>query len=282
MKKLRKSLNKKLLFSIVLLCVIISVVSCVIGFLQYNNTIRRLYNENGYMLGSMILEQIDGDRIAEYAQTWTRDAYYSEMEDYLKEVEDYLKEVEEASGAAYIYMVVPYENQKMRYIYDSSGMDIGDYDPISSYFDKVYAVYETGEKPEGYFVRRSQKYGYLTSSIMAVKDHNGKIAALLFVDIHMEVIVSTLAGYVLRAALICGGLLILFCMFYWLLLKRMLLKPIALIRQNAFEFANNDAQLTDALGQIQTGDELQELAQSVLTMEHAIIQYIAHVQRVTA
>lgn len=275
MKKLRKSLNKKLLFSIVLLCVIISVVSCVIGFLQYNNTIRRLYNENGYMLGSIILEQIDGDRIAEYAQTWTRDAYYSEME-------DYLKEVEEASGAAYIYMVVPYENREMRYIYDSSGMDIGDYDPISSYFDKVYAVYETGEKPEGYFVRRSQKYGYLTSSIMAVKDHNGKIAALLFVDIHMEVIVSTLAGYVLRAALICGGLLILFCMFYWLLLKRMLLKPIALIRQNAFEFANNDAQLTDALGQIQTGDELQELAQSVLTMEHAIIQYIAHVQRVTA
>lgn len=34
----------------------------------------------------------------------------------------------------------------------------------------------------------------------------------------------------------------------------MLLKPIALIRQNAFEFANNDAQLTDALGQIQTGE----------------------------
>ena len=79
MKKLRKSLNKKLLFSIVLLCVIISVVSCVIGFLQYNNTIRRLYNENGYMLGSIILEQIDGDRIAEYAQTWTRDAYYRYM-----------------------------------------------------------------------------------------------------------------------------------------------------------------------------------------------------------
>lgn len=114
MKKLRKNLNKKLLFSIVLLCVIISVVSCVIGFLQYNNTIRRLYNENGYMLGSMILEQIDGDRIAEYAQTWTRDAYYSEME-------DYLKEVEEASGAAYIYMAVPYENQEMHGLCASGG-----------------------------------------------------------------------------------------------------------------------------------------------------------------
>lgn len=275
MKTFRKSLNKKLLSSIVLLSVVISAVSCVVGFLQYNNTIRRLYNENGYMLGSLILEEIDCDKIAEYTQTWTEDAYYGEMA-------EYLKEVEKASGAAYIYMVVPYEDGNMRYVYDSSGMEIGSYDPISSYYDKVYAVYETGEKPSGYFVRKSAKYGYLTSSIMAVRDKDGKIAALLFVDIHMELIVSTLASYVLRAAVICSGLLVLFCVFYWFLLKRMLLGPIAMIRQNAFDFANNDAQLTDTLDQIRTGDELQELAQSVSTMEHAIIQYIAHVQRVTA
>lgn len=275
MKTLRKSLNKKLLLSIVLLCVVISVVSCVVGFLQYNNTIRKLYNKNGYMLGNLILEQIDGDRIADYTQTWKVDTYYNEMS-------EYLKEIEEASGAAYIYIVVPCENGKMRYVYDSSGMNIGDYDPISSYYEEVCQVYETGEKPEGYFVRQSEKYGYLTSSIMAVRDNNGNIAALLFVDIHMEVIVSTLVSYVLRAALICSGLLVLFCVFYWFLLKRILLKPIAIIRQNAFDFANNDAQLTETLDQVQTGDELQELAQSVSTMEHDIIQYIAHVQQVTA
>lgn len=275
MKTLRKSLNKKLLFSIVILCVVISAVSGVVGFLQYNNTIRRLYNRNGYMLGNIILEQIDGDKIAEYAQTWTADEYYNEMA-------DYLKEVEKASHAAYIYIAVPCENGEMRYIYDSSGMDIGDYDPISSYYEEVCAVYETGEKPEGYFVRQSAKYGYLTSSIMAVKDRNGNVAALLFVDIHMELVVSTLVSYVLRAVLICSGLLVLFCVFYWFLLKRILLKPIAIIRQNAFDFANSDAQLTDTLEQIQTGDELQELAQSVSTMEHDIIKYIEHVQQVTA
>ena len=117
---------------------------------------------------------------------------------------------------------------------------------------------------------------------MPVKDKNGNTAALLFVDIHMELIVSTLASYVLRAAIICSGLLVLFCVLYWFLLKQMLLRPIAIIRQNAFDFANSDAQLTDTLEQIQTGDELQELAQSVSTMEHVIIQYIAHVERVTA
>ena len=108
MKTLRKSLNKKLLLSIVLLCVVISVVSCVVGFLQYNNTIRKLYNKNGYMLGNLILEQIDGDRIADYTQTWKADSYYNEMS-------EYLKEIEKASGAAYIYIVVPCKNGKMRY-----------------------------------------------------------------------------------------------------------------------------------------------------------------------
>lgn len=275
MKKLKKSLNKKLLFSIVLLCAVISAVSCIIGFWQYDNTIRRLYNENGYMIGNIILEQLDHDKIAEYADTWSEDAYYSEME-------NYLREVEEASGAAYIYIVVPYEDQTMRYIYDSSGLSIGDYDPISAYYEEVYAVYETGVKQDSYFVRRSAKYGYLTSSILPVTDKNGNTAALLFVDVSMDLIVSTLAGYVLRAVLISVGLLTLFCIFYWFFLKRILLEPIAVIRQNAFDFADNDAQMTDTLEQIQTGDELQELALSVLTMEHAIIQYIAHIQRVTA
>ena len=74
----------------------------------------------------------------------------------------------------------------MRYVYDSSGMNIGAYDPISFYYEQVCEVYETGEKPDSYFVRKSEKYGYLTSSIMAVKDSDGNIAALLFVDTHMD------------------------------------------------------------------------------------------------
>lgn len=274
-RKKRRSLNKKLLTSIILLAVIISAASCLVGYMQYNNTIRRLYNENGYVIGDIILEQLEHDKIAEYAYTWTKDSYYDEMA-------EYLKGVEEASGAAYIYIVVPYGNQTMRYIYDSSGMSIGDYDPVSSYYDEVYAAYETGERQDCYFVRRSQKYGYLTSSVLPIQDGDGRTAALLFVDVHMALIVSALLGYVLRAVFISGGLLAVFCVIYWFFMKRSLLKPISIIRRNAHEFAESNANLTDTLEQIKTRDELQDLAESISTMEHSIVEYISNIKKVTA
>ncbi len=40
------------------------------------------------------------------------------------------------------------------------------------------------KEPEDCFIRQSEKYGYLTSSIMVVKDKNDNITALLFVDIY--------------------------------------------------------------------------------------------------
>jgi len=274
-RKKRRSLNKKLLTSIILLAVIISAASCLVGYMQYNNTIRRLYNENGYVIGDIILEQLEHDKIAEYADTWTKDSYYDEMA-------EYLKGVEEASGAAYIYIVVPYGNQTMRYIYDSSGLSIGDYDPVSSYYDEVCAAYETGERQDCYFVRRSQKYGYLTSSVLPIPDGEGRTVALLFVDVHMALIVSALMRYVLRAVFISGVLLAVFCVIYWFFMKRSLLKPISIIRRNAHEFAESNANLTDTLEQIKTRDELQDLAESISTMEHSIVEYISNIKKVTA
>ncbi len=274
-KKIRKSINHKLLTSIVVLSIIISAVSCLIGYMQYNETIRKLYNENGYVIGDIILEQIDHDKVAQYADNWAEDGYYPEMT-------AYLEGVHEVSNTAFIYIVVPNEDQTMRYIYDSSGMKLGETDPISSYFDQVYSIYETGERQNDYFVRTSSKYGYLTSSILPIKDSNQNVVALLFVDVHMELIVSTLVGYVVRAVAISAVLLLVFCVLYWYFMNHSFLTPIAIIRKNAHDFAESGGELTDTLSQIKTGDELEELAQSISLMEHDIVDYIANIQRVTA
>ncbi|MDD3338826.1 MAG: PP2C family protein-serine/threonine phosphatase [Lachnospiraceae bacterium] len=275
-KRKRMSLRRRIMFSIILLSVLISAVSCLVGYLQYENTIRKLYNENGYVIGDIIMDQIDHDKIADYAINWSKDNYYEEMT-------QYLKNVEKSSGCAFIYIAIPdKESQTIKYIYDSSGLSIGDSDTVSALFDEMYAVYETGERQDNKFVRKSPKYGYLTSSIIPIKDSNEKVAALLFVDVHMQLIVSTLMEYVLRAVLISGGLLLIFCILYWYFMKQSLIVPISIIRKNAHDFAESDGKLTDTLEQVQTGDELQELADDISMMEHAIVQYIAHIQRVTA
>lgn len=274
-KKKRFGLDHKILISIILLTVIMSLASCVIGYVQYSNTIRKLYNENGYVVGEIILNEIDHDKIAEYAVTWEEDEYYKEMT-------SYLKRVEETSGAAYIYIIIPAENETMRYIYDSSGLNMGDYDPVSTNYDKIVYTYETGERTDDYYERRSKKYGYLTSSVLPVKNSRGETVAVLFVDIHMELIVSTLMGYIFRVLLISAVILLVFCIGYWYFMKNSVIKPINIIIKNAQDFEKSDAQLTDTLDLVKTGDELQELAETIFSMEHAIVQYISNIKYVTA
>ena len=157
----RFGISKKLLLSIILMTLLICVISTISGYYQYDGAIRKLYNDNGYVIGNIILEHIDHDKVGYYAQTWTEDENYAE-------IAGYLKDVEQISGAAFIYIVTVYEDQTLRYVFDSSGTPIGETDPVSSHFDEVWAAYTEGKKPESYLVRHSAKYGYLTSSMLPI------------------------------------------------------------------------------------------------------------------
>ena len=271
----RFGISKKLLLSIILMTLLICVISTISGYYQYDGAIRKLYNDNGYVIGNIILEHIDHDKVGYYAQTWTEDENYAE-------IAGYLKDVEQISGAAFIYIVTVYEDQTLRYVFDSSGTPIGETDPVSSHFDEVWAAYTEGKKPESYLVRHSAKYGYLTSSMLPIIDSQGKVVALLLVDVWMEVILSTLYSYIIKMVLISAGVLALFSVAYWFFMRRNFIGPLMRIRGNVTEFARNDTKTTISLSDIQTGDEIQDLAQSIGTMESDIVQYIDNIRKITA
>ena len=271
----RFGISKKLVLSVVLLTVLICALSTISGFVQYNNTIRKLYNDNGYVIANIILDNIDHDQVGRYAQTWTEDEDYAEMK-------EYLDKVTEASGAAFIYIVTFSEDHTMRYIYDSSGLAIGDTDPVSSYFDEAWAAYTRGVKPDNYMVRNSKKYGYLTSSMMPVIDSRGKVVAVLLVDVWMQLIMTTLRGYIVRMILFSLGTLAVFCIAYWFYLRRKFIGPLMKIRDNVTEFARNDTVTATSLEGIRTKDEIQELAESISRMENDIVQYIGNIRTITA
>ncbi len=273
--KIRFGINKKVLMSVIMMTVLICLISTLSGYYQYSNTIRKLYNDNGYGIANIILDHLDHDKIGHYAQTWTEDEDYAEMA-------EYLRDVEEASGAAYIYIVTVHEDQTVRYVYDSSGLPIGGTDPVSSHFDEVWKAYTEGTRPDDYIVRHSKKYGYLTSSIMPVIDSNGNIVALLFVDVWMKVIIATLNGYILKMILFSLGVLALFSVAYWFFMRKHFINPLMQIRRNVTEFAQKDTVTTTSLETIHTKDEIQDLAQSIHLMENDIITYIDNIKSITA
>ena len=273
--KIRFGISKKLLLGVALLTIFICVVSTISGYLQYSETIRKMYNDNGYVVGNIILDHIDHDKVGHYAQTWTEDEDYAE-------IADYLKDVEKISGVAFIYIVTLNEDQTIRYIFDTSGTPIGSSDPVPSNFDEAWEAYTQGKRPESYMVRHSPKYGYLTSSMLPIIDSQGKVVAMLSVDVWMKVIISTLTDYILRMVLISLIVLILFGVGYWIFMRRNFIGPLMLIRGNVSEFAQNETVTTTSLDGIQTKDEIQELAQDITQMENDIVKYIDNIQTITA
>ena len=274
-RPIRFGISTKMLLSVVVLIVLVCGVSTFSGYYHYSETIRKLYNDNGYVIGNIILDNIDCDKVANYARTWTKDGDYGW-------IWNYLKNVETASQAAYIYIVTVYEDQTVRYVFDSSGLELGDTDPVSSHFDEVWAAYTEGKKPESYIVRHSPKYGFLTSSILPVRDSGGDIVALLFVDVWMKDIMTTLYGYILRMVLISLAALAIFGVAHMFLMRRNFIDPLMQIRGNVTEFAQNDTVTTTPLEDIRTKDEIQDLAESISLMESDIVKYIGSIRTITA
>ena len=278
MKVKRKSVGKKILLSVIVFTIIVGIVTCIVGGIRFQHNIQKMYSDIGYKVGEVILGEIDEKRIAEYAENFEKDdndAYYEKMSAFLKRVELETK-------SAYIYIIVPDETGMMTYIYDSSGLCLGDKDPISTYSDELNKVYKTGERSDIYFVRKSAKYGYLTSSVLPVKMINGDTVALLLVDTFMETIENDIKSYVASIAGITLVLLILFCIGYWRYMEWQIIKPIHIIGKSANTFATNDAQITDELQNVNTKDEFEDLANDILHMEHSIIDYIKDITEVTA
>ncbi len=274
MRKRKLTVNEKTATGIIIFAVILSVLIGVAGSLIFDRAIQKQYNDRGYVVANMILHAIDHDRIARYVETWEEDEYYPQMEAYLRAVEDY-------SNAAYIYIAVPYEDRTMRYVYDSDTF-MGDTDPIAADFDEVWNAYINGERPESYLTRNSPKYGALTSSCLPVKDSSGKVVALLFVDTHMEVILSTLYKYICNMIIISVILLIAYCMINFRLLNKNFIGPITVIMKNVSTFVQNNAHSDGMLETIKTGDEMEDLAREIDKMENDIVKYIDNIQAITA
>ena len=274
-KRFRFGIGKKLLLGVVLLTVLICVTSTVSGYYQYSNTIRKMYNDNGYVVANIILDNIDHDKVGHYAQTWAEDEDYAE-------IEDYIKDVAKASDVAFIYIVTLNEDQTIRYIFDSTGVPIGSSDPVPANFDEAWEAYTQGKRPDSYMVRHSPKYGYLTSSMLPIIDSQGKVVAMLSVDVRMQVIIGTLREYILRMVLISLGVLVIFMVIYWFAMKKYFVGPLMRIRDNVTEFAENDTVTSTSLEGIRTRDEIQQLAESISKMEGDIVRYIDNIRTITA
>ena len=66
-RRIRLGISKKMLLFVILLTVLICAASTFSGYVQYSETIRKLYNDNGYVIANIILDHINHDQVGYYA-----------------------------------------------------------------------------------------------------------------------------------------------------------------------------------------------------------------------
>ncbi len=212
-----------------------------------------------------------------------KDEKYQQMLDTLFIFEDQSKE---RNDIEYIYVQV-IEGDKVTYIFDADHTEdryqLGTVRPVSS------SLNDTNNLENGIpaFISNNPDDGWLCSCMRPVRDSDGNPVALVGVDISMSKVVTdgivyfvTLIGIILIAV----GLLIL------LILKgtaSALVAPINRLSEAARSFVEDKGEASkerSAISRlnIQTGDEIEILCDSIKQMEHDINDYITNLTAVTA
>ena len=261
-----------------------------------------IYNQKTDQIAHMCSRMIDGDYIEEltddiYGKSFSviKSVPYGSIRenavktwlkshDYLEEFETYssvLERVKETMGASYIYVTT---------IDGDVAMDILDPDDI---YNSV--GYETillkefrdkginkNEKVEP--IITNGQYGWLSSGGYPIYNSKNEAVAVVFVDVNVVDIISSVAIFVIVEFILSTIFVILIIVFVVNHVKKRIARPVEQLTKAVDEFANSDELDASSIVKlnINTGDEIEVLYNSTQKMQENIIEYMENLTKVTA
>ena len=300
MKKRR--LSVKIIGGFVVLSLLITAVSCLIGYMRYTKTIEKMYNDKAYNIANTVYEYLDGDLIGGYRER-LRNVDGDEREKVSDEITaepeyqrmlSYINTFREKMGANYIYIADMTDKNSalttdMTYLFDADNPN-DDIDPYKVgdvvedewvFPDELAYMYEKGVPADNYYYSNSD-FGYNTSGIVPIKNSKDKVVALLAVELTMQSMIAARIQYisfVVLLSILITAIIIIISAFYY---KRSLIDPIETITDEVSRFVESETEVSQKLDTIKTGDEIETLSQSVLRMEISINEYIENITKITA
>ena len=284
--------------------------SIIVGVNTYRNSIYRHYNDIGFQIAQSAELLFDKDELKQWGdlsyQYNTTGEGKEEIDeivasDHYQELLDLLLKMTEGMGVNDIYVIVldtdlvdkytpellsAGEWNPLYYIMDTYPMEeyrffLGDCSPISpDYLDPCKSVFVNGKPYDGYMVSEGT-YGYNITSFYPV-NNNGETIAIIGVETPMLTLQSDVKQYIfIVLVIVCIVSAILFILTAIILIN-LLVKPIQLIAYEADNFVKNENEISESLKKVHTRDEIQVLAESVLSMEVGINEYIENLTKITA
>ncbi|MGI6090263.1 MAG: SpoIIE family protein phosphatase [Saccharofermentanales bacterium] len=272
MKKSYK-LSNKLIVGFVLLGILICAVSIVISYFKYRATVGKKQNDVAYRIANVGLSYVDGDDIERYLETGQTDEAYEIMGRYLSELR--------ANMNVNHLFIAKLEGIELTYIFDADNpadefepFRLGDKGKINAKFEKdIGRIANEGVRVDNYFYSRSE-FGYNTSAIVPVYNSQDVIVAILVVEISMGILQSILTEFVVFITAASVLIIGIFIAVYLTYLQRKVVLPIQIMTDETDAFIKNEAEVSERLSSIVTGDEIERLAGAIYKMQVDIKEYI--------
>lgn len=137
------------------------------------------------------------------------------------------------------------------------------------------------------YITNYKEYGWLCSAGAGIYDQNGEVVGTACIDVSMDDIMKNRQEFLQNLCLVLVGITIVICLLILAGINRILLVPVKSLSQAAALFVKDKEstkKTQTAISQlnIHTGDEIEELSESIKTMEMEINDYIDHLTEVTA
>lgn len=303
----KRKLAQKFIFVFLLMGVSISSISVIVGVKRSGDYIKKQYNDTAYDIAETVQIMFDQGEVSAYVELVQKmdGSTETERSREVMQAERYChiqKQIEGlrvSMGANDIFVaavdldqlgedVAEKEGWKpLLYLFDTyreeeKSFDFGEQGSFNPAFAlDIKEQLQTGSRTSNYYISES-RFGYNTSAVLPIPLADTDLAALICVEIPMAALqdaIREFSFHTLGVIVIAMGLILLLFVSY---LYRTVIRPIDIIAEETEAFGDSGEQLSGRLKEVQTGDELQGLAESVLRMEQGILDYVKHITAVTA
>lgn len=274
----KKGIQKKILVRLYIFAVILIILTGGLTGLRYYQVRINEYNKLIYGYLRTASDLIDGDRIEGYLQNLTPDDYYNEVLDYLTKTRD-------QTDMQLFYVFVPYEDDLV-YVWQTDDDPYGWLGYREPYMDGGKETRDNTfrkDPVQKITFYQDPTYGNIACGFYPLFDSKGEPVALVGIDLSAPDItrsifafIAIVFGIILLSTVVAGFI------FYYLLNRR-IVDPIHRLNAAAKGIKSdleNDVETPDI--DIDTDDELEELADSYKKMYGDIRHYIKENEAISA
>lgn len=282
-------MSTKFVLSICVLAILLTFSTCIIGFWRYQHVIESIFKDQIYSIAYEARSLVDGDAIKRYGETYTKDAEYEAMRNTIETLRENMGVI-----SIFILKIDDEKTDYQRYILDTTDLsygippvELGEYVEIPEGYKSELATgvyYEGTDISDEFLHTYSSRYGLCFYAVIPVYDKNNSVVATLSVQCSDDQITNTLLQCMIFGIVVTAILVTIFLFIYLAYLNRAVVNPIKKITEHASRFIQNNTSMETSatLEKIDTGDEIETLANSLVKMENDIHQYIENLALATA